>query len=1180
MNWKTLRPESVQLDRKTLIEASAGTGKTWTIAALYLRLILEQALTVQQILVVTFTNAATRELRDRLRRRLVQAHAAFSSGAAPLDDDFLKELLEQTPDHEQAVRTLLAALRNFDECAVFTTHGFCGRLLREAALESGLPLEQEMVLDDGELKQQIADDFWRRRFRDATEPLRELFRRGRVTPESLLADIESAISKPYLRIERDVGGEDYHQIAGALNEAYERVRDVWRRSADEIMALLTDEGLNKRSYAAGKLPGMRSWMDHYLVPDTPGVIAKANNRLGVCSEAYKFARSSVKPKKGYDPIEHAFFDLWQDFLQAHAHAEAHFEQLLNQIRYDLLCEMRTALAVEKRKTGVMSADDLLLGLQEALHGDSAAPLIEQARRRFPVALIDEFQDTDPVQYDIFSRLYGDEGGRVFYVGDPKQAIYGFRGADVFTYLKAREELAGHGGELLGLDTNWRSAKGVVEAVNDLFTCRDRPFWLPGLQYQRVEASRKDHGEIDSLKRHYGEFRLLALESDKAITSSVAKTRVVDAIASDIARLLTRARDEGWQIGSKAFTGGDIAVLVRGHKQGDAIQQALRERGVGSVKAGNDSVFASPQAEQLAILMAAVAHGNNEAEIRLALATELFGLSAAGLVALDDDIEAWETWLDDFDQWRRLWLDKGFMVMFRAVMHKHGIYRKLLALADGERRLTDLIHLAELLNHEAADQSLGMEGLLRWLNHARERAANESNPSEERKLRLESEENLVTIATVHASKGLEYSVVYCPFVWSVRAFSDKGKPFIFHDPGNDYQPSLEMGSSRRDDWKSAKIEEEFADDLRLLYVALTRARLHCTVVTGHIQGCANSGLSWLLHGNGLTGLPLEEARKQIKERLKEGVLPDDLPDTMRQETLDEDTWSQFEAASAPVTGEPRSFQRKLPDPPRVTSYTGLASGQHGEQPDYDAGVRAVVEGSGILRGPQAGSCLHAILEHMDFTRSPVEQRPLVEETLTQFGFDVSHGGEVLNLLDGVMSTPLLADGAVRLSMLTEGQRLNEMAFYFPVSDLDVKSLQRLLKTHLDDELFRDAAAQLRFNRVSGYLKGYIDLVWRHDGRYYLADYKSNVLAGEAQGYTREVMARAMSAEHYYLQYLIYTVALHRYLSLRLPGYEYEQHFGGVHYLFLRGMTPENGGRTGVYFTRPALALIEELEEWLS
>lgn len=1197
----------VPLGGMRVVEASAGTGKTYNITGLYLRLLLETDLTPERILVVTYTVAATAELRTRIRKGILDAADAFRARrddpdaeiAAIATSPLIAGLLERFPDAEIAYRRLGNALRTFDEAAIFTIHGFCQRVLAESAFESGAPLASDMLGDQNELLSECIEDFWRREtFGGSPLWVRYLFE-AEVNPDRLRDEVASLVGRPFEEVlvpETD----DTEADEARYDALFARAREMWPSERENVHACLASDALSRTKYNLKTVAGWIDTVDLLLSGDTPSItLFDRFSRLtpGGLEDGTK--------KKQKTPT-HPFFDLCGEIEEVQARLEPSYRARHAQMRARLLEFCTEEIRRRKRERRVRWFDDLLLDLDDALQSELTGPaLAETLRERYGAALIDEFQDTDPLQYSIFRKIYStgaahadDDAAPVFLVGDPKQAIYAFRGADVFAYLRAR---AGARAQYT-LDENWRSDRGVVEGVNAIFGAHDNPFVLEEIPHHPVRPHFSDRASetLTTLELPPVRAWFLPRGDDGKLKSRDAKQWMADATADEIVRLLESGaelpRDDGT---TERIHGGHIAVLVRSHPQGQLIRSALSARGVAAVEESQDSVFGSSEAEEIERVLAAIAEPTDERLVRGALATTLLGASAERLVELAEGEHAWDREIAAFHDHRREWLTSGFGQMFRGLLRQRRIPERLLAGPEGERRLTNLLQIGELLTSEATTEHSGAEKLLQWLATRRRVSGAKGVPPMEHLLRLESDDNLVQINTLHGSKGLEYPIVFVPFAWTTGG-GDRGSPYVmFHRSGTESgRPSIDFGSDQKLEHERLAEREDLAEDLRLLYVALTRAKHHCTFGWGAVQGESRSAPAWLFHPDTVRGgsgseplaLPYQDLSDAEVLASIESIATRSNGDLVvvplaRGET---ETPRRFIAPTTDHTGplSAREVARSIQNRWRITSFSALRGGRSVDHPDPDGRVlppdtdaEPARDLFGFPKGARPGVCLHELFEKWDFTDTdPARLHELVESTLDAFGFPAFWVPTIEKMVQDVLETPLDPERTIKLADVSQDNRSNEVEFHYPAGRLTLEGLNELMTSHgypgvpdrgLEEELPRPL--------VDGYVKGYIDLVFEAQGRFYIADYKSNWLGNELDAYRPDALEAVVRNELYTLQYVTYTLALHRFLRLRIPGYDYDEHMGGAFYLFLRGMRPEQGSASGVYHDRPPRALIEELDE---
>lgn len=1172
---------AVPLRGINLVEASAGTGKTHALTGLYLRMVLETEFPPESILVMTYTQAATAELKERIRRRLIQARSLLEGEGS--EETELRPLLAACGDPALARRRLDLAIAGFDQAAVHTIHGFCQRVLTEQAFETGQSFQVELVPDQSTRRQQVVDDFWRREQEQLPDLFLEAFRKQIQGPEALLARLSEALGKPYLQVRAAAWPEDLAELEEAANTRREALRQIWGRESGTIQGLLSDtKRLNGRRYRQDWVASWCLRMGEWLA-QTP--YEQPFDKVERFTPA--FIQESLKPRQLFP--EHPFFEGMAAYLTLAERCREAYTRACVALQRRCHAYLLEELPRRQAEAGEWSYDDLLLQLNQALQGEPGARLAVLLRRRYPAALVDEFQDTDPVQYEILRRIYHGHGQALFLVGDPKQAIYSFRGADIFAYLQARREA---GAALHTLDRNWRSTPALVGAVNRLFASSPRPFFYPQIAFHPVTPAPRSMEALTVRGEGDAALHLWHLPFDRSVPVEEVRRVVAQATAGEIARLLRMAEQGRARIGGRSLGGGDFAVLVRTHRQGERIAQALLRLGVKSVRCSQESVYWSQEAEALERLLMALLEPRRTDLLRAALATPLLGWDAAAIDALNRDDQALGEIAARFFAFHRLWRSQGFMGMFRRLLLAEAVENRLLALQDGERRLTNLTHLAELLHQQDSAARSGMEGLLKWL--VRQRRS--SSRDEERLLRLESDGRLVKIHTLHVSKGLEYPIVFCPYLWDSAPEPGGDTPYLFHDPGQAYQPVLELGSVRFEADRARQREEALAEGLRLLYVGLTRACHRCYLPWGAVKNSENSALAWLLHRHemGTGEIDLEdwtahaksldsEAAHGTLRRLQEGGEGQIALATLPKEA----EMAQLSLEIEPELAPSRRFRGRILPARQVASFSSLVAGRSEDRPDHDdlegaeARLTSPAEGfdiHGFPRGAGPGSCLHAVLEQCDFTQvGPGIDDTSIRERLRFHGIDEHWAPVVVELLGRLVSTPLDAAG-LHLGAVRRERRIDELEFHFPVSGLDPAAIRRLASQHHFSEAapLVEGLGGVEGTRLEGFMKGFIDLVFEWQGRYYLADYKSNWLGPTVEDYHPRALHAAMREHHYSLQYALYTLALHRYLGLRLPGYDYERHFGGVFYLFLRGMQPVFGARFGVVAERPSQGFIQALD----
>ncbi|HWJ82562.1 MAG TPA: UvrD-helicase domain-containing protein [Nocardioides sp.] len=1102
----------------TLLEASAGTGKTFTVGALVTRYVAEGVAELDDMLVITFGRAASQELRERVRTQLVEAERALADPASvDPDHTLLAHLLDAEPDERARRRARIRdALASFDAATIATTHQFCQLVLRSLGVAGDTDAGSELVESLDELVVEVVDDLYLRRF--GAERERPPFGR-----DAALALARAAVGDP-----------------------------------QSVLADVGDEA-------------------------PPGAVARREFAVAVRAEIER----------------------------------------------------------RKRRLGILSYDDLLSRLAEAL-ADDEAPARARMRQRWRIVLVDEFQDTDPVQWQVLDRAFSGHATMVL-IGDPKQAIYAFRGGDVVTYLDAARTAT----HRATLGTNWRSDEGLVRSL--LVPLGSAALGDPEIVVRDVAAHHRG-GRLAGAP-HPSPFRVrrvpregFRLNKGGLIGAGDARAHVAEDCAADIAALL--ASGATWC--GEELRAGQVAVIVAVRDHGQLVKAALERRGVAAVLAGGGDVFQTAAGEEWLSLLAALEAPHRSGLVRAAALTSFFGHTAA---ELDESGEALTARVaDTLRGWALLLRGRGVAALVEAaeahrgssaggegraagVSRPRGLTSRVLARTDGERLLTDLRHLGQLLHEVTVREGLGLTALLEWFRDERRRTA-----ANERPRRLDSDAAAVQIVTVHGSKGLEYPVTYLPFAYQLYQFPvDVAR---FHDEAGARTLDVSGAGARWDAHVARHQREELGEELRDLYVALTRAQSQVVTWWAPTSNTATGGLHRLLFGRqpGVAEVPDQQAVGDDDYAARVLGLLEELGGPAAEVSVVAD------AVAAPPREEDvplaaRRFDRAVDVEWRRTSYSGLIrvdeSGGHGavtSEPEQtgreDEAGAEVVEGSPDGRSATAstdadvvspmahlpagatfGSLVHAVLEHADPDAPDLEAELLghVREQL-RWWYVAAAPEDIAAALVPVVRTPLgPLTGGITLADVPLRDRLRELDFELPLAggdlaggaDVRLREVGPLLRRHLPegDPLAPYAATleqpALGDQSLRGYLAGSVDVLLRvpdgDDHRYVVVDYKTNRLgAADAEStaadYGPAQLAEAMLHSHYPLQALLYSVVAHRYLRWRVPGYEPERHLGGVLYLYLRGMcgpaTPVTDGHpAGVFSWSPPAALVRALSDLL-
>jgi len=1193
------------LEGVCLIEASAGTGKTYNIEGLFIRLILEMQLPVDQILVLTFTNAATEELKDRIRNKLVQTKDAFINGSS--DDPLIKILVDKNPDLATSKKRIHDAVIDFDKAAIFTIHGFCQRILYEHAFETRNLFDTELVTNQNLLIREVVDDFWRKTFYPAP-PEFISFTLSRINGPDYFCQLIDKVKTADLTIVPNLKSIPSLNALGPFRESLDALKAAWLPSKEAVIRGLTDPALNATLYGSLKRDVNR--------PETTQrdlkvrTLVHAMNLLAkpisigfpLFDQFEKFTTTKLvrATKKNQTPPSNDFFDLCDNVFSQSEILKTEMERYLLFLKTQLFTFADSELLKRKKQKNIQYFDDLLITVKEALQAEEGNLLAKAIRQKYRAALVDEFQDTDSIQYDILTRLFSHKSSLLFMIGDPKQAIYSFRGADIFAYMQAARQAESK----FTLTENWRSKPRLIKAVNTIFSSTKFPFVFEEIPFEEGHSPK-------ALQTHEEEkrapFIIWYLDSSKyaqnnrPLNKTAAVRLIADAVADEIRRLITK---------TNPVETSDIAILVRTNKQAQLIKNVLISRNVPSVLYSTANIFDCAETLEVEKILTAIADPTNTSRLKAAFTTEILGIQADDLVCEDFQSRWWETRLARIRKYHQLWNQFSFIRMFRLLVAEERVKQRLLSFPDGERRLTNVLHIAEILHQQSTARNLGITGLLKWL-------AEQRDPStlrlDEHQLRLESDENAVKIVTIHKSKGLEYPVVFCPFGWEDSLV--KNREFTFHDIENNRQLTLDLSLDSNPKHIAWAQNELLSENLRLLYVALTRAKSRCYLAWGRIRTAETSALSYLLHYGAdqavsptsddnirllkqqfvtQTDAELLEQLQQLAIRSQDSIQIEPLP-----ESSDEVSAGKKELEEEQLFC--RRFDGEIDRSWKISSFSSLAvtESQDTDLPDRDAllepGEPTVVDSTEKVdtidgddindiflfpRGTRAGSFFHDIFEHLDYTQvDSGNLEALVAGKLQIYGLDTKWQATVCRAIHRVLSIPLRSQHTkLKLSSIPMSARINEMEFYFPLQPVSVQRLQSIFKDHGRNEMYADFPAQLgklAFEPSQGFMKGYIDLVFTSQERFYLVDWKSNHLGSTPDGYDQVSLSKTMQENVYILQYHIYTLAVHTYLRLQKPNYRYEHDFGGVFYIFIRGVDEGWDPNYGVFYDLPAPALIHEL-----
>jgi exodeoxyribonuclease V beta subunit len=1150
----SLNPLTLSLQGTHLIEASAGTGKTYTIAALYVRLILghkiEIPLMPQSILVVTFTDAATEELRDRIRTRLSES-AQYFREQIQSEDKFLIELRNDYDEKKWnwCAKNLEVAANYMDEAAVFTIHSWCNRMLQQHAFDSGSPFKQDVNTDDAELLNNVICDYWRVHFYSLDKNQCEfVVKKLATSPDDFSGKIRGLLSETEALKLNDFQVEFADIFAEWIewkneNLELEKIAKAsWKNDFETINNLLnqanSEQWLNGVRYNRNTFHDKLTEINNWAI----------KNQSCDLKEIAKFGLGNLTNglvKAHQNKAEQFYFLAFQaidDFVN-HGHIEQ-ADNIVIQIKLHAIKWIRNRYAQEKKKLSRVTFDDMLSNLDNSLQSEKSR-LGEVIRNQYPVALIDEFQDTDPIQYRIFSTIYQNQSSSCFLIGDPKQAIYSFRGADIYTYLKAHRATQNHH----TLDTNFRSTKSLVEAINKLFTHVESAFRFGNqLPFVSVEANgRKDNWCINN--KIAPALTFLTWQEDK-IPMEFYREQMAKVTASEIVKLLSD-KTAGFQseTGFKKLELEDIAILVRNRNEAKIIRRELNRRNLKSVYLSEqDSIYDTDEANDVLIWLEAMANPRDERKVRAAVSTGTLDFSKEELYLFTSDEVQWETHLDRFQTYQIRWQESGILPTLRLLIHDYGLHLSRNDENESERKLTNVLHLAELLQQHSSK----IEGEEALIHHFAQLLESKNHRSaKDNIVRLESDSNLIKIITIHKSKGLEYPLVFLPFVSGIKDITRKEHFFKFHDE----KENLCIDLDKTQEGQNQHIEELLQEDLRILYVAVTRAKYACWLGIASTNRLAQSAIGHLIGGSISN---LETVKGKCKCNSIEIVtLPEptndkftsqsenDLNNSVRESTVD--TRENWWAAS--YSALKLDYKKQRGD-----EIAEIETAQDNNDDDTEFSVEASNNSDvyALPKGAKPGVLIHTLFEKCgDYGfASAHKNQDWRTETIKNIFSDNLWNNEKRIVIDNALPTWLempLVENA-RFIDLAKSNYKSELEFLIGADFVDVEKLDSLITKATFNNEKRPA---LEKNQLNGFLKGFIDLVFCHENKYYILDYKFNHLGNSTENYSDAKMKETMLEKRYDLQYSLYLLTLHRLLKIRLgDSYDYDTHIGGAIYIFLR------------------------------
>lgn len=1115
----------VPLDGKNLIEASAGTGKTYSVAIMVLRLILEKDIRINKILMVTFTKAAVAELEERVRRfvRIAQRYAQ----GEPIEDPTIKAIVDGIIaefGNEHAQKKLDSAVINLDETSVFTIHSFCQQTLTEFAFETNQLFNSEMLNDIHPVLEETTQKFWREHI---TRMEGELL--------TLLLDHGFDISGIVSVISNHLDGKLFHAFdKDKKYDLNEETQSEYLNSLAELSLLVQD----KEEEIVRNIENRREELIARCEEN-----GNARKNLLPFPDAAEEFLETIKKKRRSGYIQKLFADILSelDLLETTKTEVSNVCQTcINHIFNFAIQEIVTQVERKKIQFNQMTFDDVITKLYLALNHTNPnkakqklqQDLIRGLRWKYQAVFIDEFQDTDAMQYQIFKKAFGSDT-ILFFIGDPKQSIYAWRKADIETYFEARRNVDNE----YTMNTNFRSSKNLVDALNHFFSPTDDfdTFYYKS-NSESEDAAIKYFQVTTPPSSTKGE---LNYNGNPVIPLTFSYHQKNEFILEDAVKQISDLlNNPAYSIKERGIKPSDIGVLVRSRREAQAVKAALAQIGIPAVTVTDARVLQSQEAQELVYVLDAII-SHTRAKVNRVLTTSFINWTPDEILSLDEDLV-----IERFRNYLLKWQKNGIYSALSDFIHGFNVRKNLIGrhTENGERIITNLYHLMEVLYRTENRQHFSPEELLDWLK------ANRSKPDsndDEMIQRIESDEESVRIVTIHSSKGLEYNIVIAPYLDFVlrSANQDKTKIISIRNRDGNYI-SIPRDQAAEDTETLYRLQSE-QENRRLLYVALTRAVYKCFIYRS--RNYSSSTLATFIDA-----LDLSQTRGLIEE-----VQPLELEEVKGYTPREE--LEQFELTAPNFNLSHRNWTR--------TSYSRLAAHtEYISRANYEAKANEYDDFvfRELTKGAKTGTFIHDIFENIDFSDSE-NRKYAIARSIERFVPDKkeSYPEKIEMFLDQVLKTQInTGTDSFSLSEIPFGELMHEMEFDFPLDLFPIKSLEQLIPEGITIKNAEEYPQE-----IEGIMTGFVDLFFRHNGKYYVLDWKTNYLGPNLSDYNPKAVAKAMSDNNYHLQYLIYTHAVDRYLSHRLGSdYDYNRDFGGVLYLFVRGMRNESD--TGIFFAKPS------------
>lgn len=1146
---------NLPLSGKILIEASAGTGKTFSLIIIYLRLILgiekksniHRTFLIKEILVVTFTEHSKEEIKNRIRKYIFEFKEICKKKS---NNIVLQYLFNKIKNVDEAIHLLYQAEQSLNELAVYTIHEFCYQSLNINKFCSNILFQNKIIKNKYRLYLQSSSDFWNEYLISLPKNIAKIIVKYFKNPHTLLNYILPLLSKNNTKKNTSITQNiNLIQFYNILIQKIKIFKKKWLNNYSIILILIDKSDINKRSYNKSNLSRWTKIINRWALHKT--------ENFDIPKELQYFKKSYLIKKTSSGEIpQNNMFEIIENFLEIDFSLKKTFI-------LEAIIQIKKRFNKKKEKKGLFDFNDLIQFLYTILNkkNETIAKII---KKQYPILLIDEFQDTDHQQYQIFKKIYNLKKDLCIFIGDPKQAIYSFRGANIKSYITVKKSIK----YCYQLNVNWRSSKEIVESLNLLFLRKKNIFLLPEINFVPVKSTYKNKQiefQINKIPQPALQF-ILKKTPDIGIINY--KTWITETCTNYISFWLNEGRNGNAVIihnkKTRYLTPKDICILVNNKKEAAIIQTALCKANIKTTYLSKrESVFHSTEAIELLWILKAILNPKDKFLLKRAISTKIIDKTSEDIDLLTKTYSLWSMIIDIFYEYLVTWENFGITSMIHKIIINHKINTTDNSCVYSPN-ISNILHIGELLEKKF-NQIKKKHFLILWLEKKIEEKHDVPHTDY---IRERKDKNCIEIVTIYKSKGLEYPIVWIPFFITLCS------------------TNLNINETNSVS-NSIKLKQTLSEDMRLLYVALTRTIVHCCIGIASINNKKKTDTKNYsdIHKNAL-GYIIQSGKKcnyqelynilvkishntNIKISLKS-------PEINITNTVQHKKYIQLKN---------RKLKRTLEYNYKITSYSQLKNNctsliltkknyQNRIHPDIKIHNENDIELTPYTfpRGKNIGVFIHKILKNIHFHKEI--NVTWISKQLEENNFKKNWGKMLQDWIYKILNTPL-NNYNLCLSQLNPHDYVKELEFFLPIKNtLTDTKLNRMIRNF---NPFLKSSSKIFFDPIKGILVGSIDLVFKWKKKYYLVDYKSNWLGYSKSDYSIQTMQNAIYTHHYDLQYQLYSIALHRYLKKRIKNYSFHKHFGGIYLLFLRARNMTDPEK-GLFFTLPTSTSIKKLDNF--